>query len=142
MPVLLSFQGSFPDFVWEVLVNKELAIGKDKLTEWIEKTHFNVCNVNDALILANYGEVLQYIQESDYYSNRALASWSQKDTADPWLIAAAKAKGYTIVTFETPSGGLNANTPNNNPKIPDVAQKFGVKTVNLYEMIRALHITI
>lgn len=62
--------------------------------------------------------------------------------ADPWVIAAASAHGYTIVTEEKPSGGLSAKTPNRSAKIPDVAHHFGVKTTDIYEMMRKLNIRI
>lgn len=58
------------------------------------------------------------------------------------MIAAAAVNNYTIITFEVSSGGLSVKTPNKNAKIPDVAKAFGVKTQNLFYMMRALGIRI
>ena len=48
----------------------------------------------------------------------------------------------TIITAEVPSGGLSTKNPNRNAKIPDVAKAFGVRTNNLYYMMRQLGIKI
>ena len=44
--------------------------------------------------------------------------------------------------MEVPSGGLSIKTPNKAAKIPDVARAFGVKTENIYYMMRQLGIKI
>ena len=49
---------------------------------------------------------------------------------------------YTIITAEVPSSGLSPKIPNKNAKIPDVARVFGVRTENLYYMMRKLEIKI
>lgn len=65
------------------------------------------------------------------YKEQALQTWANGDVADPWLI-----------TAEVSSGGLSVKNPNRNAKIPDVAKKFGVRTNNLYYMMRQLGIKI
>lgn len=76
------------------------------------------------------------------YKEQALQTWANGDVADPWLIAVAAVNDYTIITAEVPSGGLSVKNPNRNAKIPDVAKKFGVRTNNLYYMMRQLGIKI
>ncbi|MCD8134135.1 MAG: DUF4411 family protein [Clostridiales bacterium] len=71
-----------------------------------------------------------------------MAAWAPGDVADPWLIAAAAVNDYTIITAEVSSGGLSPKTPNKTAKIPDVAREFGVKTNDLYYMMRQLAIKI
>lgn len=66
----------------------------------------------------------------------------QSYIADPWLIAAAAVNDYTIITAEVPSSGLSPKTQNKSAKIPDVARAFGVKSNNLYYMMRTLGIKI
>lgn len=85
---------------------------------------------------------MQYVQTCGLYKEQALASWAPEDVADPWLIAAAAVYDYTIITVEAPSGGLSLKTQNKNAKIPDVANAFGVKTNDLYYMMRQLEIRI
>lgn len=94
------------------------------------------------LIISKYQEVLQYVQTCGLYKEQALQTWAPSQIADPWLIAAAAVNNYTIITFEVSSGGLSVKTPNKNAKIPDVAKAFGVKTQNLFYMMRALGIRI
>jgi hypothetical protein len=57
--------------------------------------------------------------------------------ADPWLIATAAVYGYTIVTFEK-FVNVNTGNPSGTPKIPNIAEKFHVRTTDLFHMIRDL----
>lgn len=59
-----------------------------------------------------------------------------------WLIAAAMVHGYIIVTFERSDGNLTATMKRGKVKIPDVARHFNVECIDLYEMMRRLHIQI
>ncbi len=52
--------------------------------------------------------------------------------ADPWIIAHAKALGGKVVTFETSA------PKSKRVKIPDVAEKFGVKCTSLWDMLSDL----
>jgi len=52
--------------------------------------------------------------------------------ADTWIIAHAKALGGKIVTFE------KAEPNSRKPKIPDVADQFGVDCVDLFKMLDEL----
>lgn len=62
--------------------------------------------------------------------------------ADPWLIAHAIASGGSIVTNETlrqePGPNRNTGLIDTMIKIPNVASQFGVETVSLPAMLRAL----
>ena len=87
-------------------------------------------------------EIIQYIASCGLYKESALNTWAQGNIADPWLIASAKVNGYTLVTEEKPSSGLSKKTPNKGAKIPDVARYFGVKTIDVFDMMRKLKITI
>ena len=113
------------------------------MADWVDKqAGFDICNHVTPEIIGKYQEVLQYVQNCGLYKEQALQAWAPGHIADPWLIAAASVNNYTIITAETPSGGLNPKTPNKNAKIPDVAKTFGVRTNNLYYMMRQLGIKI
>ena len=115
----------------------------DDLADWISRqAGFVICNHISPEIIGKYQEVLQYIQMCGLYKEQALQTWANGDVADPWLIAVAAVNDYTIITAEVPSGGLSVKNPNRNAKIPDVAKKFGVRTNNLYYMMRQLGIKI
>ena len=54
--------------------------------------------------------------------------------ADPWLIAAAKAYDYTIITLEASAGPIT--TSSSKPKIPTVGAALGVRCENLFYFMR------
>lgn len=125
------------------MVKAEINKGSDALTNWLNKqTGFVICSHILPAIINKYQDVLQYIQTCGLYKPQALQAWANADIADPWMIAAAAVNNYTIITAEVPSGGLSIKNPNKYAKIPDVANAFGVKTDNLYYMMRQLGITI
>lgn len=77
-----------------------------------------------------FGQVAESVKNNKKYAPH----WIQEflDGADPWIIAHAKALGGRIVTFEKPE-------PNSKRvKIPDVAAEFGVKCINLWDMLTEL----
>lgn len=76
------------------------------------------------------------MQDSPLYSDKALRAWSQAGIADPWLIAAAKAYSYTIITLEASAGKIT--TVCNKPKIPNVGGDLGVKCENLFSFMRKM----
>lgn len=121
------------------MVKEECIKKKDALTEWFEEFQ-NIINHRTKEYVFGYTEVLQYIQDNPCYSIGALNAWSQETVADPWLIAVAKAEGYTIVTFELHHGNLTKNQPTPKVKIPDVAEHFGVETIDLFEMMHELEL--
>lgn len=125
------------------MVKAEIDKGEDDLAEWVDKeAGFVICNHVTPDIIGKYQEVLQYIQICGLYKEQALQAWAPGNIADPWLIAAAAVNDYTIITAESASGGLSPKTPNKSAKIPDVARAFGVRTNNLYYMMRELGIKI
>lgn len=125
------------------MVKSELDKGDDDLANWIKNTdNIVICNHRTIEIILKYQEVLQYVQTCGLYKETALNSWAPEHIADPWLIATASVNNYTIITAEVPSGGLSKKNPNKNAKIPDVANAFGVKTGDLFYMMRNLGIKI
>ena len=125
------------------IVKNEIDKGQDNLSDWIgRQTGFVICNHVEPAIISMYQEVLRYVQNCGLYKEQALQTWASAYIADPWLIAAAAVNNYTIITAEVPSSGLSPKNPNKNAKIPDVARAFGVKTNNLYYMMRKLGIKI
>lgn len=125
------------------MVKAEIEKGEDELADWINsESDFVICSHISPEIISKYQEILQYIQTCGLYKEQALRTWAENTVADPWLIAAAAVNNYTLITMEVSSGGLSVKTPNKAAKIPDVARAFGVKTRNLYYMMRQLNIKI
>lgn len=122
------------------MVKAEIDKGEDALKHWLDEHTDNliICNHYDEKIISKYGEVIQYIQECGFYNDVGLDSWAQSSVADPWLIAVAAAKDYTIITFEQRSGNLSIKNKSKKVKIPDVADHFNVRVENLYYMMRQM----
>ena len=126
------------------MVKNEIDKGQDELQEWVKERQgdFVECNHVDPEIIPKYADVMQYIQGCGLYNQNGLDSWAKNDVADPWLVATAMAKGYTLITFEQSAGSLSPKNKSGKVKIPDVANHFGVRVHNLYYMMRQLGIRI
>lgn len=124
------------------VVKAEINKGEDELTDWIAAmSELKTLDRRDQNILAKYGAVLSYLQNSPLYNDKALRAWSDASIADPWLIATAAAKGYTIITFEQSAGKISEKNPSGKPKIPDIAREFNVKCEDLYYFMRKMNIS-
>lgn len=149
-PLLPSFWETFEDeiktgnIVLLDMVKTEIDKGQDELKKWVsDREHdFEICNHVEPEIILKYAEVMQYIQECGFYNEKGLNEWAQNEVADPWLIAAAAAKGYKLITFEQSAGSLNVKNKSGRVKIPDVAKHFDVEVHSLYHMMRQLKIKI
>lgn len=111
------------------IVYKELSEGKeDDLLHWAQQLG-NVFFIEpDPFVQEVYREIAAFIFKT-YPQHQAEDFLSG---ADGWLVAYAKVLGGRVVTREK-------SAPNSKkPKIPDIAAKFGVKCLNVYEMVREL----
>jgi len=143
-----DFAPTFWEFLGNNILNGNIAVlkkvydeisnGTDDLSVWIKSLGLTTVDYRTPNVIGKYQDVLAHIQASaTLYNHRALAEWSDNKRADAWLVAAAMAYNYKIVTFERPNGSLGTNITSH-PKIPDVAKNFGVKCISLYEMMRDL----
>ena len=82
----------------------------------------------DPLVQTAFRKVAEYVNRTypQYQASEFL------NDADPWIIAHAIAYGGRVVTFETAAPSAKK------PKIPDVANQFEVKCLNIYQMAREL----
>lgn len=127
-------------FVLDVAKN-EIMAGGDELSGWFGSiSGVNIIDRRNVSIITKYGEILRFLQGSPIYSEKALRNWSGANVADPWLIAAASAFGYTLITFETSAGVISVNSPSGKPKIPDIAREFHVKCENLFYFMKKVNI--
>ena len=121
------------------VIKDELMKGNDELSKWINQFNHNlILDRRTSEILENYGKVLNYIQASGLYKEKALTEWSNVNVADPWLIAVALTFGHTIITFEKHNGGIKAMSQLGSAKIPDVCRAFDIECRDLFYMMRAL----
>jgi hypothetical protein len=129
------------------LVENEINKGceGDFLKTWLSdhpSAFKRIKRTNNSEIILCYQQVMQYIQECGYYTDKGLKSWAQEKVADPWLIAVAMVYGFTIVTMEVPGSNLSPMTPQRSIKIPDVAKHFDVPSYDLFTFMRLLGIKI
>lgn len=61
---------------------------------------------------------------------RLVDSKKNRSGCDPWVIALAQARGWTVVTAEKPSGNLAK------PKIPDVCKDLSIPCIEVVEFFR------
>jgi len=108
-------------------VADELHAGEDELSGWAEAR-------GGAFFLPADNEVVPHLSEvstwasSQNYEPAAVATFLQ--VADYWLIAHARAHGFTIVSHEVPSDSTRRI------KIPNACIGLGLHCVSPYEMLR------
>lgn len=117
-------------------VYHELVKGKfeerDQLGKWVESVFGPrlIAHRQDPYGRA-YAEVQDYLVDSGLYTPRSRAYWERGSKADPWLIAVAQVADATIVTNETAVDISPGQQMSREPKIPNVAEALGVRTMNL-----------
>ncbi|MBO4302790.1 DUF4411 family protein, partial [Methanosarcinaceae archaeon] len=110
---------------------------EDDLTQWVRSLpKERILDHRDQNILAIYSHNMDYLNENKSYQQNSLAEWAKNDVADAWLIAASAAYGYTLVTFEKGHNSFDQKNPSKMAKIPEVANVFNVKTINLFDMMK------
>ncbi|AFM26547.1 DUF4411 family protein [Desulfomonile tiedjei] len=115
-------------------VQDELLRGNDDLAAWVRNDFASAfSSTDDASVIGNYSDIMAWVQSENQYHDLAKREFAAG--ADGWLIAYAKHNGHTIVTQEV----LDLQRKNRVP-IPNVCQKFGVKSVNTFGMLRELNI--
>lgn len=114
---------------------------KDEIQLWYENDFKGkIHSTNKQKIVDEYVKVIQYLNESGKYNEKALLEWSMRDdVADPWLIATAKAYSYTVVSMERMIN-YNGGSPMGSAKIPNVCLDLNVKYTSLFNMMEQLEI--
>lgn len=117
-------------------VREEMLAREDELAQWIKDNFDSSFFLNmDAEIQENYRKVVDHIDKLDFKQ-------SGKDKflkgADGWLIAAAMSKNGTIIVTN------ESSNPESRKKIflPDVARLFGVRCVQIFEILYQEGITL
>lgn len=112
-------------------VDDEIVKGNDKLKEWYleNKEQFEVATIPDQAVLKSYGDIINFINESNQYSQSAKDEFAS--LADSWLCAYGLAFDYTIVTLEKLQ--INARR---RVLIPNVCEEFDIKYIDLLQLMR------
>lgn len=106
----------------------------DELQEWTSENFREYFERTDAYdVLENYGQIQQWAFDHTQFTQAAKDEFARN--ADAWLIAYAKAKGHTLVTHEV-------YNPESKRRIliPVVCEKFQVRYINTFEMLKDLQV--
>lgn len=118
----------------EIVLLKELTASNpkeaDELEKWATRQYGILFLSPDATVQQDFSKIAEATKAEPRYAPYEIAKFL--DGADPWVIAYAKAMGGRVVTFE------KSEPYSNRPKIPDVAAKFNVKCINLWDMLTEL----
>ena len=113
------------------LVLQELIGGGDELETWAKRQQGTLFLPPDQAVQRAFSQVATSVQTTQRYAPEHVTRFLSG--ADPWLITHARALGDRVVTFEKPE-------PNSKkPKIPDVANVFGVHCIDIWDMLTALN---
>lgn len=108
-------------------VADELYAGEDDLSTWAEQRGNAFFLPADAAVVPALSEVSAWASQQSY-DPAAISTFLQ--VADYWLVAHAKAHGWTVVTHEVPSDGRRKI------KIPNACIGLGIHCITPYEMLR------
>jgi hypothetical protein len=112
-----------------ITVFHELEDVEDDLLQWArQQRDKGFFKEPDALVQTGFRQIADFVNKS--YPQHQASYFLSK--ADPWIIAHAMAYKGRVVTLET------ASPISKRPKIPDVANQFDVKCLNIYQMVREL----
>lgn len=119
-----------PQIVLDLELSSDKDDPQDELAKWAKPLKGVMFLEASQTVQASYSEVVQYVQGNTRYKQFWVEAFLAK--ADPWVIAYAKALGGRIVGFETPQPEAKK------PKLPDVADHFHIKCINLWDMLAEL----
>ena len=119
-----------PEFVLEQELTSSKPEHADDLEKWAKKQQGTLFISPNEAVQNAYSLVAESVRTDPRYASQHVTKFL--DGADSWVIAYAKALGGRIVTFE------KSESRSSKPKIPDVAGKFGIKCINLWDVLTEL----
>lgn len=114
-------------------VRQELNDGKkdDPVRLWADDlpNSFFIADMHDNAVMQSYKDVMEW-NISNHYKIQAKDEFARFDKADAFLIAAAKAYGFSIVTHEV-------SRPDSKKRIliPDAAKVFNIESILIYDLL-------
>ena len=117
-----------------VAVYTEITVWNDNLGLWARaRQQLGLFVTPDASVQTAYSAVANYVLNT-YPAHLATDFLSG---ADPWIVAHANAKGGDVVTHET-----RRRDGDYKIKLPCVCDYFNVKTLNVFDMMKAMGVTL
>jgi hypothetical protein len=107
---------------------------QDEVAKWVKVRKNGLCRLPTLGVTDKVGEIETYVWGNAQYDHAEV--WQFCKGGDPWVIAHAAVEGGNVVTLET---ALRPNSKK--PRVPDVADIFGVRCVTTLGMFGLLGIT-
>jgi hypothetical protein len=115
-------------------VKEEIDRGNDRLKEWASGDfHAWFEPTNHSSVLGHYRDIVRWAEAQQQFTRAAKDEFTDKENADPWVVAYAKATNRTVVTNEKYEPNIRRRI-----KIPNVCKAFDVEYVDTFQMLRAL----
>lgn len=113
-------------------VRKQLMDGGDGLATWVGEELPEDFFIDDetATVAARFAPMMAWV--GGHHFHPAAKALFASDT-DGWLVAAAKDRGWCVVTNETYQPEVKARV-----KIPNVCVEFGVEYIDTFDFLREL----
>jgi len=116
-------------------IESEIMAGHDELSSWFEDNYaIHTYSVDATEVQQAFAKISEHVTQNVQYKDSEKAHFLSK--ADPWIIAYAYVNNCVVVTHEILAPGSRK------VKIPDVCQFLNVQYINVFEMLRELHIRI
>jgi hypothetical protein len=103
-------------------VLRELERKDDGIHKWIKERETIVVQID--------AEVQSHVTQIMSKYGRLVDSKKNRSVGDPWVIALAQARRFTVVTGEKATGTLVK------PKIPDVCRDLGIPCIGIIDFFR------
>ena len=116
-------------------VKKEIAEGRDQLTQWANEsapgTFFK--KTADQAVIGWFQKFVTWVSGEDQYTAAAKAEFA--NVADGWVVAYAKQNDYCVVTQEVYNPEIKKKVP-----VPNLCLQFEVQCVNTFDLLRQLRV--
>lgn len=115
-------------------VLEELNAGNDDdpVKHWANQLprEFFIADTHDAEVMLAYRQIMQWNVSNTHYRPQAKNEFARFDKADAFLIATAKAHGYSVITYEK-------SNPESKKRIliPDAAKVFDIDSMMIYDLL-------
>lgn len=113
-------------------VKDEMLRQQDELTDWSKSNSSFFKDVSDGDVQQAFAKVSHYVSSLSHMKEGAIEDFLSG--ADPWLIAFAMAKNFTVVTQES----LVSPDVKRKIYIPNVCEALGVAYMNTFELLHEL----
>lgn len=124
--------------IWTIdIVRDEIYRGGDDVADWLrnEFPSSRILSTADTDVSRSFAPIMTWVTNHAHFSQANKNKFASD--ADGWLVALAKARGFTVVTQEA----LVTDPKTKKIKIPNTCKQFSVNFRNTYEMLEELGIS-